>query len=83
MKQQASPVLAAIDIGSNTIEVLIARCSPDNVESIEHQSTMVRLGESVNDKGEISRDEFKTALRLSECSHQSDQPLRLSPVFDL
>jgi exopolyphosphatase/pppGpp-phosphohydrolase len=63
MKQQASPILAAIDIGSNTIEVLIARCSPDNVESIEHQSTMVRLGESVDDKGEISRDKFQLQAR--------------------
>ena len=63
MKQQASPILAAIDIGSNTIEVLIARCSLDNVESIEHQSTMVRLGESVDDKGEISRDKFQLQAR--------------------
>jgi exopolyphosphatase / guanosine-5'-triphosphate,3'-diphosphate pyrophosphatase len=62
MQQQASTINAAIDIGSNTIEVLIARCSPNNVEIIEHQTTMVRLGESVDDKGEISRDKFKLAL---------------------
>jgi len=62
MQQQASTINAAIDIGSNTIEVLIARCSPNNVEIIEHQTTMARLGESVDDKGEISRDKFKLAL---------------------
>jgi exopolyphosphatase/pppGpp-phosphohydrolase len=62
MKQQASAIHAAIDIGSNTIEVLIARCSPGKLQIIEHQSTMVRLGESVDDKGEISRDKFKMAL---------------------
>ncbi|HEY6284789.1 MAG TPA: CHAD domain-containing protein [Ktedonobacteraceae bacterium] len=62
MEQPASAIHAAIDIGSNTIEVLIARCLPDNLEIIEHQSTMVRLGESVDDKGEISRDKFKMAL---------------------
>ncbi len=62
MQQQASANRAAIDIGSNTIEVLIARCSSDNLEIIEHQSTMARLGESVDDKGEISRDKFKIAL---------------------
>ena len=62
MQQQASAINAAIDIGSNTIEVLIARCSPNKVEIIEHQTTMARLGESVDEKGEISRDKFKLAL---------------------
>jgi exopolyphosphatase / guanosine-5'-triphosphate,3'-diphosphate pyrophosphatase len=62
MQQQTSATRAAIDIGSNTIEVLIAQCLPDKLEIIEHQSTLVRLGESVDDKGEISRDKFKIAL---------------------
>ena len=35
---------------------------PNNVETIVHQTTMVRLGESVDDKGEIARDKFKLAL---------------------
>jgi hypothetical protein len=35
--QQASAIRAAIDIGSNTIEVLIACCSHDNLKIIEHQ----------------------------------------------
>jgi exopolyphosphatase/pppGpp-phosphohydrolase len=62
MQQQKTAIRAAIDIGSNTIEVLIARCVPDNLEFIEHQSTLARLGESVESKGEISRDNFKAAL---------------------
>ncbi len=62
MQQQTSSICAAIDIGSNTIEVLIARCLPNQVEVVEHQTTMVRLGESVDEKGEISRDKFKMAL---------------------
>ena len=62
MQQRASAPYTVIDIGSNTIEVLIARCSPNNVETIAHQTTMVRLGESVDDKGEITRDKFKLAL---------------------
>jgi len=62
MQQQASAIRAAIDIGSNTIEVLVARCTPGDLEIIEHESTMVRLGESVDDGGEISRDKFKMAL---------------------
>src|SRR5438552_1900634 len=62
MQQQVSANRAAIDIGSNTIEVLIARCSPNNVEIIEHQTTMARLGESVDEKEEITPDKFKMAL---------------------
>jgi exopolyphosphatase/pppGpp-phosphohydrolase len=62
MQQQKSATCAAIDIGSNTIEVLVARCLPDNLDIIEHETTIARLGESVDDKGEISRDKFKAAL---------------------
>lgn len=62
MNQQASAIRAALDIGSNTIEVLVARCSPGDLKIIEHQTTMARLGESVEEKGEISRDKFKMAL---------------------
>ncbi|HYX50229.1 MAG TPA: CHAD domain-containing protein, partial [Ktedonobacteraceae bacterium] len=64
MQQQASSIYAAIDIGSNTIEVLIARCSPYYLEKLEQQTTMVRLGENVDEKGEIARDKFKMALRV-------------------
>jgi len=56
MQQQASAIRAAIDIGSNTIEVLVARCLPGDLEIIEHQVTMARLGEGVDNNGEISRE---------------------------
>ena len=62
MQQQTSAVRAAIDIGSNTIEVLVARCLPGDLEIIEHQTTMARLGESVDESGEISRDKLETAV---------------------
>jgi exopolyphosphatase / guanosine-5'-triphosphate,3'-diphosphate pyrophosphatase len=62
MQQQTSAVRAALDIGSNTIEVLVARCLPGGLEIIEHQTTMVRLGESVDESGEISRDKLDTAV---------------------
>jgi exopolyphosphatase/pppGpp-phosphohydrolase len=62
MQQQASAIRAAIDIGSNTIEVLVAHCLPNDLEIIEHQTTLARLGESVDDNGEISGKKFDTAL---------------------
>jgi len=64
MQQQASAVQAAVDIGSNTIEVLVARCSPTHLDTIEHQTTMARLGEGVDKEGEISSDKFKMALEV-------------------
>lgn len=60
--QQASTIRAVIDIGSNTIEVLVARSQPDELETIEHKSTLARLGESVNENGEISSDKMQTAV---------------------
>lgn len=62
MQQQTSTVRAVLDIGSNTIEVLVARCLPGDLEIIEHQSTMARLGESVEETGEISREKVDAAL---------------------
>ncbi len=60
--QQASIARAVIDIGSNTIEVLVAHSQPNELQTIEHQSTLARLGESVNENGEISSDKMKTAV---------------------
>jgi exopolyphosphatase/pppGpp-phosphohydrolase len=62
MQQQASTICGVIDIGSNTIELLVANCTTNNLEIIEHQTAMARLGESVNEKGEITPDKFKLAL---------------------
>ena len=50
-----------IDIGSITIELLVARCQPDGLETLEHQATLARLGESINESGEISSDKMRTA----------------------
>src|SRR5947209_6224111 len=62
MQQQTSTVRAVLDIGSNTIEVLVARCLPGDLEILEHQATMARLGESVEESGEFSREKVDDAL---------------------
>ena len=69
MQQQASAIRAALDFGSNTIEVLVARCLPGDLEIIEHQATMARLGESVDESGEISRAKFAPVLD-TVCKYQ-------------
>jgi exopolyphosphatase/pppGpp-phosphohydrolase len=47
---------AAIDIGSNSTEVTIAQYTPHHLETLQEQSQMIRLGESVKQTGEISSD---------------------------
>lgn len=57
---------AAIDLGSNSTEVLVAHCTPDQLDVVKDESTMTRLGESVKETGEIApdkRDEALAALR--------------------
>ncbi len=62
MQEQSSPVRAAIDIGSNTIHIVVARCTPDNLDIVEDEVEMVRIGESVNATGEISQHKRDVAI---------------------
>ncbi|HZS78947.1 MAG TPA: CHAD domain-containing protein [Ktedonobacteraceae bacterium] len=59
---QAETTRAVIDVGSNTIEVLVARCLPENLETIDEQTTMLRLGEDVDEDGKISDNKIKKAV---------------------
>ncbi len=52
----AAPVRAAIDIGSNTVHLVVARCLPDNLEILADELELVRIGESVNASGAISSE---------------------------
>src|SRR5260370_14526855 len=54
MQEQSPPMLAAIDIGSNTIHIVVARCKPDDLDIVEDQLELVRIGESVTSTGVIS-----------------------------
>ncbi len=62
MQDQYSPVRAAIDIGSNTIHIVVARSTLDNLDIVEDQVEMVRIGESVNATGEISQQKRDDAI---------------------
>ncbi len=62
MGKQSSPVYAAIDIGSNTVRVVVARYSADKLEVLEADERMVRIGESVNAMGSISQQKFDETL---------------------
>jgi exopolyphosphatase/pppGpp-phosphohydrolase len=54
MEKQPVPVCAAIDVGSNTIHIVIARCFPSTLEILADELELVRIGESVTASGAIS-----------------------------
>src|SRR5215469_4277961 len=64
MQEHSPPVLAAIDIGSNTIHIVAARCQPDNLDIIEDQVELVRIGESVTATGTISAEKRAAAISV-------------------
>lgn len=59
-----SPMRAAIDIGSNTIHMVVARCMPDDLDIVADEVEMVRIGESVNAGGAISTEKRDAALTV-------------------
>jgi exopolyphosphatase / guanosine-5'-triphosphate,3'-diphosphate pyrophosphatase len=64
MQEHSPPMLAAIDIGSNTIHIVVARCQPDNLDIVEDQVELVRIGESVTATGAISTEKRDAALAV-------------------
>lgn len=56
--------VGVVDIGSNTIHLVIARTDGRQIEVIHDEKEMARLGDDVSFKGEISPPKFAQALRL-------------------
>ncbi len=66
MQAQFSSTSAAIDIGSNTIHIVVARCASKTLDILADEVELVRIGESVTATGAISqekRDATLTTLR--------------------
>ena len=73
-------VAAAIDIGSNTIHLVVACLHPDTLDILADEVEMVRIGESVTATGAISpekRDASLTTLRnyRATAEHFSASPV--------
>lgn len=62
MSKQSSPVLAAIDVGSNTIHLVVARCKPTDLDILADEVELVRIGESVTATGEISEEKMLASI---------------------
>ncbi|GHO87340.1 Ppx/GppA phosphatase family protein [Dictyobacter formicarum] len=63
MPEPTASVCMAIDIGSNTLRVVVARCSATDFEILAADEALVRIGESVNATDTISPE--KQALTIS------------------
>lgn len=63
MENQAAPLCAAIDVGSNTIHLVVARCYPDTLEILADEVELTRIGESVTASGAISPEKTQSALQ--------------------
>ncbi len=55
---------AAIDIGSNTIHIVVARATPQVLDIAADEVDLVRIGESVTASGQISREKCELAIEV-------------------
>lgn len=57
------PRLAAIDVGTNTIRLVVAEVSPDGTYRVlDEERSMTRLGRGLYDRGQIGRGPFERSL---------------------
>lgn len=59
---QQPQVFAALDLGSNSFHLLIARCSRGRLEVIDRHKEMVRLASGLSEDGTISQEAIERAL---------------------
>lgn len=64
MQDRQSPVRAAIDIGSNTVHMVIARPVSVGLDILADEYELVRIGESVTSGGEISEQKQHDTLTV-------------------
>lgn len=63
-EQTTASVCAAIDIGSNTLRLVVARCASNDLTILETDEALVRIGESVNATGSISPEKTEHAIAV-------------------
>src|ERR1700730_7638125 len=80
-KQEAAPMRAAIDIGSNTIHIVVARCYVDDLDIVADEVEMVRIGESVTATGEISAEKRDVAIAVVSRYKELAEQHKAEPVI--
>ena len=64
MQKSWSPMRAAIDIGSNTIHIVVARATAHMLDIAADEVELVRIGESVTATGRISQEKIDHAISI-------------------
>ena len=64
MQNAWSPVRAAIDVGSNTIHIVVARATVQTLDILADEVELVRIGESVTASGLISQEKCEYAMSV-------------------
>ncbi len=64
MQNGWSEVRAAIDVGSNTIHIVVARATMHMLDILADEVEMVRIGESVTASGQISQEKCDLAVSV-------------------
>ena len=64
MQNAWSPVRAAIDVGSNTVHIVVARATARTLDILADEVELVRIGESVTASGLISQEKCDYAVAV-------------------
>ncbi|MES2603475.1 MAG: Ppx/GppA phosphatase family protein [Pseudomonadota bacterium] len=62
LMKSASPYFAAVDLGSNSFHMIIARVVRKRVEIIDREKEMIQLAKGINADGHLSMDAQKRAV---------------------
>ena len=81
MQAQFSSTSAAIDIGSNTIHIVVARCAPKTLDILADEVELVRIGESVTATGAISQEKRDAALATLRNYKAIAEQHNATPIF--
>lgn len=81
MQEQFSSTSAAIDIGSNTIHIVVARCAPHTLDILADEVELVRIGESVTATGAISPEKLNATLTTLRTYKALAEQHSASPIF--
>lgn len=81
MREKTSPMRAAIDIGSNTIHIVVARATPNDLDIMVDQEELVRIGESVTATREISQEKTDAAIAVLKRYKAQARRRKANPIF--
>ena len=65
-RSKVPDVIAAVDLGSNSFHMVVARYSHGQLIDLDRLREMVRLGAGLDEQGRLQRDAMETALECLE-----------------